>query len=132
MLYQLVAAQNCRKRKLDQILHLADEVKAIQSRKNDLYKEYEYLNLERNRIKNKFSLLYRHIFQSLRDPDGNPYSPHEYSLQQSADGSILLVPRSSPGHSVDPNSGNKQRGKDDAKQHMLLIPSYTSPCLFQR
>ncbi|XP_063840068.1 segmentation protein cap'n'collar-like isoform X3 [Scylla paramamosain] len=111
-----VAAQNCRKRKLDQITHLADEVRAIQSRKNDLYKEYEYLNLERNRIKNKFSLLYRHIFQSLRDPDGNPYSPHEYSLQQSADGSILLVPRSSPGHSVDPNSGNKPRGKDDAKQ----------------
>lgn len=58
-----VAAQNCRKRKLDQILHLADEVKAIQNRKNDLYNEYEYLNSERNRIKHKFSLLYRHIFQ---------------------------------------------------------------------
>ncbi|XP_050693116.1 segmentation protein cap'n'collar-like isoform X2 [Eriocheir sinensis] len=111
-----VAAQNCRKRKLDQILHLADEVKAIQTRKNDLYNEYEYLNSERNRIKHKFSLLYRHIFQSLRDPDGNPYSPHEYSLQQSADGSILLVPRSSAGHSVDPNSSNKPRGKDEPKQ----------------
>lgn len=56
------------------------------------------------------------LLQSLRDPDGNPYSPHEYSLQQSADGSILLVPRSSPGHSVDPNSSNKPRGKDEPKQ----------------
>lgn len=58
-----VAAQNCRKRKLDQILHLADEVKAIQNRKNELYNEYEYLSSERTRIKHKFSLLYRHIFQ---------------------------------------------------------------------
>ncbi|XP_068220832.1 segmentation protein cap'n'collar isoform X2 [Palaemon carinicauda] len=109
-----VAAQNCRKRKLDQILHLADEVKAIQTRKNDLCNEFEYLSSERTRIKHKFSLLYRHIFQSLRDPDGNPYSPHEYSLQQSADGSILLVPRSS--HSMDPGSSSKPRGKDDGKQ----------------
>lgn len=59
------------------------------------------------------------FLQSLRDPDGNPYSPHEYSLQQSADGSILLVPRSSPGHSVDPNSNNKQRGKDEPKQWII-------------
>lgn len=33
------------------------------------------------------------IFQSLRDPDGNQYHPYEYSLQQSADGNVLLVPR---------------------------------------
>ncbi|KAG7165189.1 Segmentation protein cap'n'collar-like [Homarus americanus] len=113
-----VAAQNCRKRKLDQILHLADEVKAIQNRKNELYNEYEYLNTERTRIKHKFSLLYHHVFQSLRDPDGNPYSQHDYSLQQSADGSVLLVPRSSPSHSMDPSTSNKPRGKgkDDPKQ----------------
>ncbi|KAJ8874448.1 hypothetical protein PR048_025297 [Dryococelus australis] len=33
------------------------------------------------------------VFQSLRDADGNPYSPYEYSLQQSADGTVLLMPR---------------------------------------
>lgn len=33
------------------------------------------------------------MFQNLRDPDGNPYSPYQYSLQTSADGSILIVPR---------------------------------------
>ncbi|KAK7080714.1 putative bZIP [Halocaridina rubra] len=111
-----VAAQNCRKRKLDQILHLADEVKSIQHRKNELFNEYEYLTSERTRIKHKFSLLYRHIFQSLRDPDGNPYSSLEYSLQQSADGNILLVPRSAPSHSMDPSSSNKPREKDNGKQ----------------
>lgn len=29
----------------------------------------------------------------MRDPDGNQYHPYEYSLQQSADGNVLLVPR---------------------------------------
>ena len=62
-MYFQVAAQNCRKRKLDQIMHLAEEVKVIHTRKTDLLNEYEYLNTERARIKQKFSLLYRHIFQ---------------------------------------------------------------------
>jgi len=36
-----------------------------------------------------------YLFQALRDPDGNQYSPYEYSLQQSADGTVVLVPRAS-------------------------------------
>ncbi|KAL7640065.1 UNVERIFIED_CONTAM: hypothetical protein RMT77_009479 [Armadillidium vulgare] len=107
-----VAAQNCRKRKLDQIVHLAEEVKVIQYRKNELHSQLDHLSSERARIKHKFSLLYRHIFQSLRDQDGNPYSPHEYSLQQSSDGSIHLVLRSSPSHSGDYVS-NKGRSSND-------------------
>lgn len=58
-----VAAQNCRKRKLDQIVHLAEEVKIIQYRKNELHNQQDHLSSERARIKHKFSLLYRHIFQ---------------------------------------------------------------------
>ena len=88
-----VAAQNCRKRKLDQILSLADEVKRARERKIRLNKERDFLAAEKARIKDRFAQLYRHVFQSLRDPDGLPYSPYEYSLQQSADGNILLVPR---------------------------------------
>ncbi|CAG2054068.1 unnamed protein product [Timema podura] len=210
-----VAAQNCRKRKLDQIMSLADEVRDMRERKNRLLREREFMLGERQRVKEKFGQLYRHVFQcsinhiqtptpnppifatfwialncpgqpqttsgqrflshypcnkprcntskihqpstsfnsrlrqieypmkghydcstdnliyqlqcnyhiaeyiglttgtlrprmnghnfdtnynnpdksSLRDPDGNQYSPYEYSLQQSADGSVLLVPR---------------------------------------
>lgn len=128
-----VAAQNCRKRKLDQIISLADEVKEMRDRKIRLLREREFMLVERQRVKDKFSQLYRHvfqvgitliliysyyvlhtgvfknkvsrsnyydliieaiiIFQSLRDPDGNQYHPYEYSLQQSADGNVLLVPR---------------------------------------
>uniref|UniRef100_A0A1B6CJH7 BZIP domain-containing protein n=1 Tax=Clastoptera arizonana TaxID=38151 RepID=A0A1B6CJH7_9HEMI len=105
-----VAAQNCRKRKLDQILSLADEVKQMRDRKIRLDREREFLIAERQRIKNKFSQLYRHIFQALRDSEGNPYSPYEWSLQQSADGSVILVPKSNSSSmfdSTEPRSKHK-------------------------
>ncbi|XP_026468037.1 segmentation protein cap'n'collar-like isoform X4 [Ctenocephalides felis] len=89
-----VAAQNCRKRKLDQIVSLADEVKDMRERKHRLLRERDHVINERQRIKDKFAQLYRHVFQNLRDSDGNPYSQYQYSLQQSADGSVVLVPRS--------------------------------------
>uniref|UniRef100_A0A1A9WBF1 BZIP domain-containing protein n=1 Tax=Glossina brevipalpis TaxID=37001 RepID=A0A1A9WBF1_9MUSC len=69
-----VAAQNCRKRKLDQILSLEDEVKQVRRRKEDLQQQRERLLTEHRRVSNKFSSLHRHIFQYLRDPDGNPCS----------------------------------------------------------
>lgn len=58
-----VAAQNCRKRKLDQILSLADEVEEVRKRKERLVKEQAAALAEQNRIKKKFSDLYAHIFQ---------------------------------------------------------------------
>ncbi|XP_059473909.1 segmentation protein cap'n'collar isoform X2 [Neocloeon triangulifer] len=88
-----VAAQNCRKRKLDQIMSLADEVKIMRHRKHRLLRDKECMLSERQRLKDKFAQLYRHVFQALRDAEGRPYSPYEFSLQQAADGSVLLVPR---------------------------------------
>nr|CAD7406057.1 unnamed protein product [Timema cristinae] len=58
-----VAAQNCRKRKLDQIMSLADEVRDMRERKNRLLREREFMLGERQRVKEKFSQLYRHVFQ---------------------------------------------------------------------
>ncbi|XP_053676062.1 segmentation protein cap'n'collar [Anopheles nili] len=90
-----VAAQNCRKRKLDQIVSLADEVKDMKQRKERLIRDREIVLSEHKNIRDKFSVLYRHVFQNLRDADGNPYSQEHYSLQQSADGAVVLVPRNS-------------------------------------
>lgn len=58
-----VAAQNCRKRKLDQILSLADEVEEVRKRKERLLKEQESAVAERKRIMKKFQDLYKHIFE---------------------------------------------------------------------
>ncbi|XP_057656742.1 segmentation protein cap'n'collar isoform X1 [Diorhabda carinulata] len=102
-----VAAQNCRKRKLDQILSLADEVKEMKDRKMRLIAEHEYAKNECKRHRDKYQQLYRHVFQNLRDPDGNQYSPYQYSLQTSADGSIIMVPRS-----------NSNLSNTDPKDHL--------------
>lgn len=61
-----VAAQNCRKRKLDQILSLADEVEEVRKRKERLIKEQEAALAERKRIIKKFQDLYKHIFEVRR------------------------------------------------------------------
>ena len=58
-----VAAQNCRKRKLDQIISLADEVKDMKMRKERFLREREIVLSDRRRVKDKFAALYRHVFQ---------------------------------------------------------------------
>ncbi|KAL0129954.1 hypothetical protein PUN28_001903 [Cardiocondyla obscurior] len=108
-----VAAQNCRKRKLDQIISLADEVKEMRDRKMRLIRERDFMLIERQRVKDKFSQLYRHVFQSLRDPDGNQYHPYEYSLQQSADGNVLLVPRNQTNPHQSRQSSMEPKNKPD-------------------
>lgn len=107
-----VAAQNCRKRKLDQIISLSDEVKEMKMRKDRFIREHEMLLTERRRVKDKFSLLYRHVFNNLRDSEGNAYSSYQYSLQQSADGSVVLVPRSSS-----EQSSENANGSGSSRQH---------------
>lgn len=58
-----VAAQNCRKRKLDQILSLEDEVKDMKMRKDRFLRERELAIDDRKRVKDKYMSLYRHIMQ---------------------------------------------------------------------
>lgn len=123
-----VAAQNCRKRKLDQILTLADEVKRARERKIRLNKERDFLAAEKTRIKDRFAQLYRHVFQSLRDSDGQPYSPYEYSLQQSADGNILLVPRATVvangGATIDPQPTMQQQLNHHQHHHQQHLHNH--------
>jgi hypothetical protein len=54
-------------------LTLADEVKRARERKIRLNKEREFLSAEKTLIKDRFAQLYRKVFQSLRDSDGQPY-----------------------------------------------------------
>ncbi|XP_034944376.1 segmentation protein cap'n'collar isoform X3 [Chelonus insularis] len=112
-----VAAQNCRKRKLDQITSLEVQVKEMKDRKTRLIREREYMMLERQRVKDKFTQLYHHVFQSLRDSDGNQYHINDYCLQQSADGNVLLVPRNqtNPNHSRQCSSSMDQKGKPNSE-----------------
>lgn len=58
-----VAAQNCRKRKLDQIMSLADEVKGVKKQKDELMSDRDMQLGKQRKIKERFTALYRHVFQ---------------------------------------------------------------------
>ncbi|XP_037133716.1 endoplasmic reticulum membrane sensor NFE2L1b isoform X2 [Syngnathus acus] len=89
-----MAAQNCRKRKLDTIINLEDGVHQLRRDKARLLKEkMEFLRCIRQ-MKQKMQSLCQEVFAQVRDEQGRPYPPSRYSLQYAADGSVLVVPRS--------------------------------------
>ncbi|KAM9342723.1 transcription factor NF-E2 45 kDa subunit isoform 1-T2 [Pholidichthys leucotaenia] len=87
-----VAAQNCRKRKLESIIHLERELHQLQGQREHLVQERHEFQHSLAFIKCRFSELYAEVFSHLQDEDGQPYSMDEYSLQQTPDGKIYLVP----------------------------------------
>ncbi|XP_064419733.1 nuclear factor erythroid 2-related factor 2a isoform X2 [Latimeria chalumnae] len=88
-----VAAQNCRKRKLESIVGLEHELNQLKDDKEKLLKEKREYDKNLRLIKQQLNSLYHDVFSMLCDEDGKPYSPSEYSLQQTSDGSVFLVPR---------------------------------------
>ncbi|XP_073684643.1 endoplasmic reticulum membrane sensor NFE2L1b isoform X2 [Garra rufa] len=101
-----MAAQNCRKRKLDTIIKLEQGVQDLQREKTQLLKEkMEYCKCIRQ-TKQKVQNLSQELFAQLRDEEGRPYSPSEYFLHYGPDG-VLLMPR---------NMTAEQSNKPDKKQ----------------
>ncbi|XP_049919786.1 transcription factor NF-E2 45 kDa subunit isoform X1 [Epinephelus moara] len=87
-----VAAQNCRKRKLESIIHLERELNQLQAQREHLTQERLEFQRSLSYIKCRLTDLYSEVFTHLRDEDGQPYSIDEYGLQQTPDGKIYLVP----------------------------------------
>lgn len=106
-----VAAQNCRKRKLDIICNLEDDVYNLQTKKEILKSEQAQFNKAINMMKQKLCDVYRDVFNRLRDDQGRPVNPNQYVLQCSRDGSILIVPRDlvASGHKKDSQEGKKKK-----------------------
>ncbi|XP_062862426.1 nuclear factor erythroid 2-related factor 2a [Trichomycterus rosablanca] len=88
-----VAAQNCRKRKMENIMGLEYELDSLKDEKERLTKEKSENSSSLRKMKQQLNSLYLEVFSMLKDEQGNSYSPNEYSLQQTSDGSIFLVPR---------------------------------------
>lgn len=89
-----VAAQNCRKRKLESIIHLESELNHLQAQREHLAKERLEFKRSLAFIKCRLTNLYSQVFSHLKDENGQPYSIEDYSLQQTPDGKIFLVPHS--------------------------------------
>ncbi|KAM3607574.1 uncharacterized protein V6R79_009897 [Siganus canaliculatus] len=88
-----VAAQNCRKRKMENIMGLEGELDSLKDEKERLLSEKSQNAINLKEMKRQLNSLYLEVFSMLRDEKGNSYSPSDYSLQQSTNGSIFLVPR---------------------------------------
>ncbi|XP_040460758.1 nuclear factor erythroid 2-related factor 2 isoform X1 [Falco naumanni] len=89
-----VAAQNCRKRKLENIVELEQDLSNLKDEKEKLLKEKGEHDKSLRQMKKQLTTLYLEVFSMLRDEDGKSYSPSEYSLQQTRDGSVFLVSKS--------------------------------------
>ncbi|XP_075036664.1 nuclear factor erythroid 2-related factor 2 [Mixophyes fleayi] len=89
-----VAAQNCRKRKMENIVELETDLDKLKYEKEKLLAEKGEYNSSLRLLKKQLGSLYMEVFNKLHDEDGKPYSPHEYSLQQTKDGNVFLVPKS--------------------------------------
>ncbi|XP_029954568.1 endoplasmic reticulum membrane sensor NFE2L1b isoform X2 [Salarias fasciatus] len=106
-----LAAQNCRKRKLDTIINLEQGVQDLRRDKARLLKEkMEFLRSIRQ-MKQKMQSLYQEVFAQLRDEEGRPYPPSQYSLQYGADGSVLVTPRGAAAAEQGRKPEKKQKDK---------------------
>ncbi|KAM6151995.1 nuclear factor erythroid 2-related factor 3 [Erethizon dorsatum] len=88
-----VAAQNCRRRKLNIILNLEDDVCNLQAKKETLEREKAQCNKAINIMKQKLHDLYHDVFSKLRDDQGRPVNPNQYILHCGHDGSVLIIPK---------------------------------------
>uniref|UniRef100_A0A8C7JD50 Nfe2 like bZIP transcription factor 2a n=1 Tax=Oncorhynchus kisutch TaxID=8019 RepID=A0A8C7JD50_ONCKI len=88
-----VAAQNCRKRKMENITELEYDLDSLKEEKERLQTEKTKNDSSLRKTKQQLNTLYLEVFGLLRDEEGKPYSPLEYSLQQTTDGTVFLVPR---------------------------------------
>ncbi|XP_066051571.1 nuclear factor erythroid 2-related factor 3 isoform X2 [Chamaea fasciata] len=88
-----VAAQKCRKRKLNAILNLEEDVCNLQTQKESLKKEHSQCSKSINLIKQKLNSLYHDIFSRLRDDQGRPVNPCQYVIHCSSNGSVFIIPK---------------------------------------
>ncbi|XP_009867726.1 PREDICTED: nuclear factor erythroid 2-related factor 3, partial [Apaloderma vittatum] len=88
-----VAAQNCRKRKLNEILNLEEDINNLETQKESLKKEHSQYSKSISQMKQKLNNLYLDIFSRLRDDQGKPINPCQYIIHCNSDSSVIVIPK---------------------------------------
>ncbi|CAD5126137.1 DgyrCDS14306 [Dimorphilus gyrociliatus] len=88
-----MAAQSCRKRKMDAIGTLESEVLELRDKCKSLTNEQEELRHEVNTCENKINEMYSMVFDFLPKPSGGSNNIDDYTLEQTKDGRLFLVPK---------------------------------------
>lgn len=86
-----IAAQNCRKRKLDVLLVLEEDLKALRLQRSELLREKRNSLRRLQDMKSRFGKLYQEIFSQLADDNGRPLDATEYTLQFGPDGAVTVA-----------------------------------------
>ncbi|XP_020341955.1 endoplasmic reticulum membrane sensor NFE2L1 [Oncorhynchus kisutch] len=103
-----MAAQNCRRRKLDVLFELEEGVEGLYRHKARLLKQKAENLRSVREMKQRLSGLYQEVFSRLRDEQGRPLPATDYTLQFGNDGQVLLATRN--------GSASEQNRKPHKKQ----------------
>nr|XP_032831434.1 uncharacterized protein LOC116954762 [Petromyzon marinus] len=96
-----VAAQNCRKRKLDGLTGLERELARLQGRREALLAERRDIEEGVAAAERRLAALRAQVFAALRDESGRPYPPERFCLRHTSDGAVCLVPSGGGGGTGD-------------------------------
>ncbi|XP_060678339.1 transcription factor NF-E2 45 kDa subunit-like [Hemiscyllium ocellatum] len=88
-----VAAQSCRRRKLEAIARLEAELRGLRAERSRLAAQRSQVRGELDQARARLGQLRDSLLSSLRDPRGRPYPRGAFELRQADDGEVYLVPR---------------------------------------
>ncbi|XP_076005912.1 nuclear factor erythroid 2-related factor 3 [Genypterus blacodes] len=106
-----LAAQNCRKRKLDAITGLQDEVARLQAQRDRMLREKHLTVKTMGAVGQQIDQLTRDVLARLRDSSGRPLSPERFTLQCGANGRVVVQPVRRPAVSTSTGSKADKRKK---------------------
>ncbi|XP_025917586.1 transcription factor NF-E2 45 kDa subunit, partial [Apteryx rowi] len=88
-----VAAQNCRRRKLETIARLQGELSRLGRERERLLRDRGLAERALGALRRDLGRLSRQVLGALRDAAGNPLPPESFALRLAPDGAVCLVPR---------------------------------------